>query len=449
MTISKQSTTHLMLFVIMIVAGFSFPTHATSINELNKSDRVVIKTWLSEPANKDTSLKTPRYAVNEQIILYIEVATPRWFTSGTRIANIEIPNVVTKQRNTLATNFTERKNGVTWSHQRWEIILYPQEKGRFVVPSTEVNIEVSREGGGNVSGTLYSAPQQFTAAIPTGLLTDDQTWVSGRNLSIDQQWNRSSEELKVGDTITRTLTIRGEDTLAMLLPNIINSSSSNEYQSYPQPNQLSDSQTRGDYFSERKESSVYVLQAGGDLTFPAYQLTWWDLDSQQLKTIKVAGETVKVSHTFQSWLKAYWTFILGGSASVILFGFVVVRIRHYYKTHPLPARWIYSRAVKHGQWNQVRVLLYRVLRQQHQQLELKKHSQVNKWQQDSTDFQSDKVTVSLLRAVWKKVNVLSSPLIVLFTRLTPKRALPQLDKYREHYLAKNTDVQDKSHKTKE
>ncbi|KAB2824806.1 BatD family protein [Aliivibrio finisterrensis] len=449
MTISKQSTTHLMLFVIMIVAGFSFPTHATSINELNKSDRVVIKTWLSEPANKDTSLKTPRYAVNEQIILYIEVATPRWFTSGTRIANIEIPNVVTKQRNTLATNFTERKDGITWSHQRWEITLYPQEKGRFVVPSTEVNIEVSREGGGNVSGTLYSAPQQFTAAIPSGLLTDDQTWVSGRNLSIDQQWNRSSEELKVGDTITRILTIRGEDTLAMLLPNIINSSSSNEYQSYPQPNQLSDSQTRGDYFSERKESSVYVLQAGGDLTFPSYQLTWWDLDAQQLKTIEVAGETVKVSHTLQSWLKTYWNLVLGVAAGVILFGFVAIRIRHYYKTHPLPGWWIYSRAVKHSQWSQVRVLLYRVLRQQHQQLELKKHSQVNEWQQDSTDFQSEKVTVSLSRAVWKKVNVLSSPLIVLFTRLTPKRALPQLDKYREHYLAKNTDVQEKSHKTKE
>lgn len=439
MTISKHTKTHLMLFVVMIVAGFSFSTHAASTNDLTKSDQVVIKTWLSEPANKDALLKTPRYAVNEQIILYIEVATSRWFTSGTRIANIEIPNVVTKQRNTLATNFTERKNGVTWSHQRWEITLYPQEKGRFVVPSTEVNIEVSREGGGNVSGTLYSAPQQFTAVIPSGLLTDDQAWVSGRNLSIKQQWNRSSEELKVGDTMTRTITIKGEDTLAMLLPNMMNSSSSHEYQSYPQPNQLLDSQTRGDYLSERKESSVYVLQSGGEFTFPTYQLTWWDLDSQQLKTIEVAGETVKVSHTFQSWLKAYWTLVLGLVGSAFLFVFVVIRIRHYYKTHPLPAWLVYSRAVKRGEWSQVRVLLYRVLRQQHHHVELKKHSQNDKWQQDSTSFQSYDVTVSLSRVVWKKVNALSNPFTALLFKLKPKRALPQLDKYRAHYLAKNTN----------
>ncbi|MCV5803009.1 BatD family protein, partial [Escherichia coli] len=87
--------------------------------------------------------KTPSFSVNEQVILTIEVATPRWFTGGTRIGNIEIPNVIAKQRNQLATNFTEQKEGQTWSRQRWEVTLYPQASGDFVIPPVAVGVQVS------------------------------------------------------------------------------------------------------------------------------------------------------------------------------------------------------------------------------------------------------------------------------------------------------------------
>lgn len=433
----RIKTTHysayLMLFMVMIFTGFSFSAHAGQENEQEKADKVILNTWLSEPSNSNESLKEPRYAVNEQIILYIEVTTPRWFTSGTRIANIEIPNVVTKQRNTLATNFTERKNGVTWSHQRWEITLYPQEKGRFIVPSTAVSVEVSREGGGKGAATLYSAPQQFIAVMPSGLLSAEQQWVSGRDFTIEQQWSRSNDDLKVGDAITRTLIIKGEDTLAMLIPKIIDPTSTNEYQTYAQPTQLVDSQTRGDYLSERKESSVYVLQSGGEFTFPTYQFTWWDLDSQQLKTIEVAGQAYKVSHTLSSRLKMYWKTVVILFVSTAILGVLAIKLRHYYKTHPLPTWLVYSRAVKHGQWGRVRVLLYRALRQQHQLIELKSYVQDDKWQQDSMDFQNSKVTASQARRLWKKVSLLSNPWVTFLSRVKPKSALLQLDKYRKSY----------------
>ncbi|MEZ9417534.1 hypothetical protein AB4189_25760, partial [Vibrio sp. 10N.286.49.E1] len=89
------------------------------------------------------------------------VATPRWFTGGTRIGGIEIPNVIAKQRNQLATNYTERVGSITWSRQRWEVTLYPMTSGEFVIPTLPVRVQVSAPDGSNVGGTLYTQPIKF------------------------------------------------------------------------------------------------------------------------------------------------------------------------------------------------------------------------------------------------------------------------------------------------
>ena len=107
---------HLVIFMLVLLMTVSFSSRSDAAEKLTKADQVTIKSWLSDSKiNQSGDKKTPTYSINQQVILYIEVVTPRWFTGGTRIAPIEIPNVVAKQRNQLATNFTERRNGVTWT----------------------------------------------------------------------------------------------------------------------------------------------------------------------------------------------------------------------------------------------------------------------------------------------------------------------------------------------
>ncbi|WP_023603353.1 BatD family protein [Aliivibrio logei] len=441
----KRRAIHLCLLVVIVLTVLSFSARSHAAEKLAESDQITITTWLTDTDNgKENSDKTPpTYAVNQQVILYIEVVTPRWFTGGTRIAPIEIPNVVAKQRNQLATNFTERRNGTTWTHQRWEVTLYPQSEGNFVVPPTAVKVQVSRDGGGNASGVLYTEPQQFSAITPSGLLSDESKWVSGRDFSIEQEWDKSNDELKAGDAITRTLTIKGSDTLAMLIPELISATSTVNYQTYAQPNQLSDSQTRGDYLSERKESVVYVLQNGGELTFPPINLTWWDTDAQELKTITLDGKSFAVTHTLSSWLHQYWQLlsVLVSLGLVVLF--IAVKTIRYYQTHPLPAWFVYSKAVKKQEWGTVRVFLYRALRSRNNQLELKQYRTTKDWWQETSDFQTDAITKTLSRRLWKQISQPINGLSSLWGKWKPKEVFPQLSQQREKY-EKNQEYQHKS-----
>lgn len=440
----KRRVIHLTLFMLVLFISVSFSARSHANEKLTKSDQVTIKSWLSDSgSNQNDNGKTPTYSINQQVILYIEVVTPRWFTGGTRIAPIEIPNVVAKQRNQLATNFTERRNGTTWTHQRWEVTLYPQSEGTFVIPPTAVKVQVSQEGAGNATGVLYTEPQRFSAIIPSGLLSDDTEWVAGRDFTLEQEWDSSNENLKAGDAITRTITIKGADTLAMLIPELIESTSNDRYQTYAQPNQLDDMQTRGDYLSERTESVVYVLQNGGEVTFPPVTLTWWDTKAQQLKSIELEGNTFAVAHTFSSWLNQYWkalTVVLGVFFVLIV---LIIKVVRYYQTHPLPAWFVYSKAVKQQQWGQVRVLLYRTLRLKYQIMELKQHKQTTEWQQDAKAFQTHNLTKPLSLRVWKEAAQSWDLFSFISAKFKPNDVFPKLDKQRARYEKK----QDNQHKS--
>ncbi|WP_241462282.1 BatD family protein [Aeromonas finlandensis] len=188
--------------------------------DATEATQVTLKSWL-----KDQEEKRP-YAVNQQITLYLELATNRWFTAGTRIGQFELPGVMVKQRSELATNFTQRRDGETWSHQRWELTLYPQQSGQFEIPAIAVRATVARPEGGSRQITLTTHPQRFAAALPDPALMVGGRWLSASNLTLSQRWQRSADdhadgELRVGDAITRTVTASGQDTLSVLIPPLI------------------------------------------------------------------------------------------------------------------------------------------------------------------------------------------------------------------------------------
>ena len=77
------------LWFVVCLAGL--PAYAAGLSGDNAETLVVeVKAWLDDKNQLDGG----RYAVNQQVVLYIDVATPRWFTGGTRIASIEIPGVI-------------------------------------------------------------------------------------------------------------------------------------------------------------------------------------------------------------------------------------------------------------------------------------------------------------------------------------------------------------------
>ncbi|EKM27756.1 BatD family protein [Vibrio sp. HENC-03] len=413
-------STILMMFTLL----FTGLANAQDIQDLQRSNDVELLAWVGKQGAGADTKEAPKFSVNEQVILYIEVATPRWFTGGTRIGSVEIPNVIAKQRNQLATNYTERKGGQTWSRQRWEITLYPQASGQFVIPPVAVGVQVSAPDGSKVAGTLYTQPIKFEASMPSGLLSDDSAWFTATKVSVDQKWTTSNDELKVGDAITRTITINAQDSLSVLLPDLLSNDSTASYQAYPQPNRLDDKQTRGDYQSSRIEESVYVIQQGGEFTLPEHKFQWWNSKSKELETVVIEGKTFKAKHTFKSFVRAYSGWLIGSAVTLFVLVIAALSIHRYYRSRPTPPWLVFRRMVKANRWGAARASLYKQLRSNTGGLEMSKASDSDVWQKRSQRLQEGQEDASLMNALWKGIQALKPKRL----KWAIPKALPQLDK---------------------
>ncbi|MEZ8107845.1 BatD family protein [Vibrio splendidus] len=430
---------HKWLLSMTLMLSWFFPAVASAadIFDLQKSGDVELIAWVGEKPKSGDKITPTKVSVNEQVILNIEVATPRWLTGGTRIGSIEIPNVIAKQRNQLATNYTERVNGTTWSRQRWEVTLYPMTSGEFVIPTVPVRVQVSAPDGSNVGGTLYTQSIKFEASLPSGLLDNESPWFSATEVDTEQQWQRSSENLKVGDAITRTVTIKAKDSLSVLLPDVLNNESTQQYQAYPQPNRLDDTQDRGNYRSSRIEETVYVIQQGGEFTLPEFSFQWWDSKNQRLETVVIKGNVFEAKHTVQSFIKAYMSVFISVGLALLFSVACFVSVKRYYANRPTPGWLVLRRLLKQGNWPALRTFIYRQLRNETSQLELDKAElgKLNgqkRWLEDSEALQQGREDKNVFTRLWKSLRKLpsdksnSSNSRSIFDRLKIPKALPDL-----------------------
>jgi len=436
---------HLLRFTTFLMLLISSATaFALTINQLQAQQTLSIETWLSTKSgsnqNSKLSLTEERLsvAVGEQVTLNIKLGTNRWFTRGAQIPNIELPNIMSRQREQFAINSTQKIKGETWSFQLWQISLLPQQSGRYEVPALGITIEAMTANNGKVSGKIISQAQQFDVILPDARLVDNN-WFSAAQVNVQQQWHQSNATLHVGDSITRSLTTSAADTLSVLLPKGLQQTSNKQFQVYDQPIQLQDIEQRGQSLAKRTEQQVYILQQGGEMVFPDVVIRWWDTESQQLKTHLLVGNTVLVKHTLSSWLQHYRiTLIIISTMLLGLFSLSLIAIK-YYQNHPKPIWWLYINAVNTKRWPQVRRLLYKKVRQSNQQLSLShgikathQRQAVNVQQQGNAQKQSDTLSNKDAYQLWFEVadnppRYTMSLLKKVLMRLLPP-ALPQLRK---------------------
>ncbi len=408
----------LLLLLMLFVTSFSLYAKEEALptmQELINNNKITLTSWLS---SENTNLDKKRpiiIAINQPVILTIDIATPRWFTDGTVIETISIPNLIAQQRNLQATNYSQMEGEQTWSHQRWEIPLFAQQSGQFVVPSIGIKITVSVATGKNVHGVLFTSPHRFSVQRPTAKMTHPEEWIIAPEVTLTQDWQASTTQktnvdigastLTVGDAITRTITLKVPDSLAMLLPPLLPAIQNKAILRYTDPIQLKDINNRGEHTAQKKESETYVLQTGGEVTLPSITIPFWNTMTQQSEKLILEGKTIRVKHTLSSWLIAYWKIlVLITLITITCFGFIK-KITHYYKSHPYPDWFVFLQSIKSHSYPQIRLYLYRRLFNKTDLLELKKYQTNNqkKWLKNSETLQQSTLPPRKLWQLWFKI----------------------------------------------
>ncbi|MCP1830962.1 hypothetical protein J2R76_007662 [Bradyrhizobium sp. USDA 4532] len=238
------------------------------------------------------TIDPPRVVVGQAATLRIDVLAPNYMTAPPELPDFQVRNAVTRQLRSI--NENEQRDGLTYAGVRFEFAIHPQEPGSYAIAGQAITIKYAAEPPATREATLALPPIAFEAFIPDAA-SALQPFLAARNLSIEQTVNRSSDQLKTGDAVTRTVTVKAEGIPAMLLPPV-KFTAFDGLKLYPaQPSLQDKTDGRTDVLSSaRTDSGVYMLEKAGDYVLPPIDLRWWNTGAQSIDVAHLDPVTLHV-----------------------------------------------------------------------------------------------------------------------------------------------------------
>ena len=222
--------------------------------------------------------------VGSLVQLHLDVLTDTWFTNAPTLPDLKLPGALVMPPDGHAEHLNQTLDGQSFYGMRYSYLITPNVAQDFDIPALTVRVT---PGQASVELSAQSQALHFTAAQPPGFAPGEAVLVA-QGLRWTQNVINSATPLKVGDSLTRQLTLQADGALAMSLPtpSLGDVSGLSRYPKSPQVRTLDDG--RGHFTGgQRIDSVTYRIDTEGHHSLPAIELKWWDASRQQTRTAQV------------------------------------------------------------------------------------------------------------------------------------------------------------------
>jgi hypothetical protein len=232
--------------------------------------------------------------VGQRVTLAVTLSTPDLFAGAPDFDLPSIPGAVVLPPAGSPIVGSDTIDGTTFTTQRHEFAVYAQRDGVVGIPAFAIRFE-SNAGFGKpiVKRDVTTEAVSFTAKKPPGSGALG-TVIAARNLKITDEWRPEPKAPRVGDAFTRTLIVTADDVPGMVFPSF-RLDVVEGLVAYPKELSINDHTERGSLTGQRIETTTYVCEVAGTVAVPVCTLTWYDLDTNELKMTMVPGRAFAVA----------------------------------------------------------------------------------------------------------------------------------------------------------
>ena len=192
--------------------------------------------------------------------------------------------------------------GVNYSVIERRYAIFPQQPGPLTIPSLKLDAQVQVQRNSRFNGFFN---QQSTEArqvrskvinlqvqpAPESFKSPD--WLSAEAVTLKEVWSENSRQTKVGEPLTRTLTLTVQGSTVDQLPELASQVAIDGIKTYPdQPVLKEDKHTEG-LTASREEKVAYIPSKPGDYTLPAMEISWFNTKTQRVEKASLPSVTLK------------------------------------------------------------------------------------------------------------------------------------------------------------
>lgn len=197
------------------------------------------------------------------------------------------------------------QNGRRFQVYELNYAIFPRSPGILEIPAQQFNAlkNASRSLFDSRRGQrvqLLSQPRSIEI-LPLPDPIDPGDWLPARSITLSQTLSEPEGAYRVGEPITRTLTLEAEGVESSRLPPLsaldnpaLRQAFNQAFKQYPEPAQLKQKTPATGIRASRIERYGLVPTRAGQLELPAITLEWWDTTSNQPRTARIAARTLQV-----------------------------------------------------------------------------------------------------------------------------------------------------------
>ena len=274
-------------------------TQATTIDVKPSVPR---STDIVEPIYLETEVDRASVFVQQQVIY-----TVRIFQSvqldNMNISEPEFDNAAVEK---LAQNtFQRRIQNTPYRVHELRYAIFPQQSGELVIPeflftATET---VARRSVFDFPGQgkpIRKMSKQHTVNVtnPPAEFTSN-TWLPASSLTLNESWSSDPKNIRVGDSITRTIAIKAEGLMESQLPPF-EFDTIDGAKLYPDQGAAQRSITDNGIVATRTDSAAIIPTREGKISLPEIRVDWWDTNKQQMQSAIIPAQQFDVLPTLDS-----------------------------------------------------------------------------------------------------------------------------------------------------
>jgi hypothetical protein len=205
-------------------------------------------------------------------------------------------------------DFNTLFQGENYSVTERKYAIFPQKSGIMTIKplslTASVVVDTQRRFGGFFSRPVTRTRRVVSDAIelnvkpiPKGFT--GKHWLPVEQLYLKDQWSRDNLQVKVGEPLTRTLTLLAKGATVGQLPHLlsddkpIKSDLGDELKIYPDQPVLKDRPEENSMLAFREEKVALIPSQAGTYQLPAIEITWWNVKKDQMEIEKIPAKTIQ------------------------------------------------------------------------------------------------------------------------------------------------------------
>lgn len=270
------------------------PISINVVNEGPRSNQASSELFLEIETNKESVY------VQEQLLFTVRLYYTINGIRNPQFTDLEMPDSVIQLIGS-PNQYEKLIDGARYGVYEKRYVVFPQRSGPLEIPDILFRGEVTDGSSNFVFRNLNT--RRVTAFIegitidvkerPASVQNTD-FWLPVSNLTVEESWSTDLNSLKVGDSVTRTLTMIAEGLDGAVLPPF-GPSEIDGLNLYPDPPDIQRTFVDGAIVGTRIETTSMVPITSGDILIPQISIPWWNIDTDQLEATIVPATRIIVA----------------------------------------------------------------------------------------------------------------------------------------------------------